>query len=62
MIQGRFMKYFLLAIPCVATLAVPLYNNIEPRLLGFPLFYWVQIALIPLTAAFIYAAYRSEQQ
>ena len=50
------MKYILLLIPCVAALAAPFYNTIEPRLFGFPFFYWFNLLLIPVSVAFIYAA------
>lgn len=50
------MKYLLLLIPCVLALSVPFYNSIEPRLFGFPFFYWFNLLLVPLSAAFIYAA------
>ncbi len=50
------MKYILLLIPCVAALAVPLYNSVEPQLFGFPLFYWFNLLLIPVSMLFIYAA------
>jgi len=51
------MKYLLLIVPCVVALWVPFYNAIEPRLLGMPFFFWFQIALIPVSALFILAAY-----
>jgi hypothetical protein len=56
------MKYFFLLIPCVLALAVPLYNAVEPRLFGFPLFYWYLLLLIPVSSLFIYLAYRSEKR
>ena len=40
------MRYVLLLLPCVLALAVPLYNSIEPRLFGFPFFYWFQLGWI----------------
>lgn len=52
------MRYILLLIPCVAALAVPFYNRIEPQLFDFPFFYWFNIALVPVSVAFIYAASR----
>ncbi len=52
------MKHLLLAIPCLLAVAVPFYNSDEPRLLGFPFFYWSLFALVPLSALFIYAVYR----
>jgi hypothetical protein len=55
------MKYVLLLIPCVLALATPWYNSLEPRLFGIPFFYWFQLVLIPVSSAFIYLVYRSEQ-
>ncbi len=50
------MRYLLLLIPCLLSLAVPYYNSIEPRLFGLPFFYWFNLALIPVSILFIYAA------
>jgi hypothetical protein len=52
------MKYFLLFAPCVIALSVPLYNEIDPALAGVPLFYWLQLLLIPISAVGIYLADR----
>jgi hypothetical protein len=54
------MRYILLLLPCVLALAVPLYNSIEPRLFGFPFFYWFLLLLVPVSALFIYAVHRGE--
>ncbi len=54
--RETFMKYLLLLIPCVLTLAVPFYNFDAPRLFGFPFFYWFNLLLVPISALFIYAA------
>ena len=37
----------LLLVPLLV-LVTPLYNSDEPRVLGFPLFYWVQFLFVPL--------------
>lgn len=50
------MRLILLLVPCVAALAVPFYNRIEPELFGFPFFYWFNLVLVPVSVAFIYAA------
>ena len=50
------MKYILLLIPCIAALAVPFYNVIEPTLFGFPFFYWFNLLLVPVSVLFIFAA------
>jgi uncharacterized protein DUF3311 len=52
------MKYLLLLAPCVLAVLTPLYNSIGPELFGIPLFYWLQLLLIPLSALAIYAADR----
>lgn len=55
------MRYVLLLVPCVLALAVPLYNRDAPRLFGFPFFYWALIALVPISAVFIYAVFRLDR-
>lgn len=55
------MKAILLIIPCVLALAAPLYNRDEPRLFGFPFLYWAILALVPVSALFIYAAFRLDR-
>jgi hypothetical protein len=37
----------LLLVPLLV-LVTPLYNSDEPRVLGFPLFYWAQFLFVPL--------------
>jgi type VI protein secretion system component VasK len=39
---------WLLLIPIVVPLIVPLYNKVEPRLGAWPLFYWLQLAFVAL--------------
>jgi hypothetical protein len=50
---------WLLLIPYVGLLWVPFYNFREPAFLGFPFFYWYQLAWVPLTSFLIWIAYRS---
>jgi hypothetical protein len=57
--DGSRMKYIYLLVPCLLALAAPMYNSIEPRLFGFPFFYWFQMLLIPVSCGFIYLVYRS---
>ena len=40
----------LLLLPFVGLLWVPFYNARDPELLGFPFFYWYQLAWVPVTA------------
>jgi hypothetical protein len=42
--------HWLLAVPVVVPLAVPLYNRLEPALLGMPFFYWCQLAFVALAS------------
>jgi Protein of unknown function (DUF3311) len=39
---------WLLAVPVVIPLLTVLYNRDEPRLAGFPAFYWLQLVFIAL--------------
>ncbi len=47
-VRRRERGNWLLLIPVVVPLLVPLYNRIEPRLLGFPFFYWCQLGFVGL--------------
>ena len=39
---------WLLLVPIVVPLIVPLYNQVEPVLFGWPRFYWLQLVLVAL--------------
>ena len=39
---------WLLAVPIVVTLIVPLYNRIDPTLFNIPFFYWFQMLCIAI--------------
>ncbi|MGH3780015.1 MAG: DUF3311 domain-containing protein [Pseudonocardiaceae bacterium] len=47
----------LLLVPLLV-LVTPLYNSDEPRVLGFPLFYWVQFLFVPLGVICVAIVYR----
>ena len=49
----------LLLVPFVGLLWVPFYNFTEPSLLGFPFFYWYQLAWVPISSLLIWLVYRS---
>ena len=49
---------WLLLIPIVVPLLTPLYNHDEPRLAGFPMFYWLQLAFILLGVGTTTIVYR----
>jgi hypothetical protein len=48
---------WLLLVPIVVPLLVPLYNQVDPRLGSWPLFYWLQLVFVGLgvvTTALVY--------
>jgi hypothetical protein len=47
----------LLAVPCLALAAVPLYSRETPKIAGWPFFYWYQVAWVLITPILTYAAY-----
>jgi hypothetical protein len=49
---------WLLLVPIVVPLLVPLYNQIEPTLFGWPRFYWLQLAYVALGVATTVLVYR----
>ena len=49
---------WLLLVPIVVPLIVPLYNRVEPRLLGWPVFYWLQLVFVVLGVATTSLVYR----
>ena len=51
------MKYLLL-LPFIGLLWIPLYNFEEPYLLGLPFFYWYQFLWIPVTSFIAWINYR----
>jgi Protein of unknown function (DUF3311) len=38
--------YLLFVIQCVVVLWPPLYNSVEPAVMGVPFFYWFQLAML----------------
>jgi hypothetical protein len=48
----------LLLVPIVVAMLTFLYNDMEPRLFGFPRFYWLQLAFIGLGVACTTIVYR----
>jgi uncharacterized membrane protein HdeD (DUF308 family) len=56
---------WLLLVPIVVVLLVPLYNHEEPKLGSWPLFYWLQLAFVALgvaTTALVYRMTRRSPQ
>lgn len=62
--RGRPSKlwYLLLLLPYLALLYPPLYAFEEPRLFGFPFFYWYQFLWLFLTAGLITIVYRATRE
>jgi Protein of unknown function (DUF3311) len=55
--NGRSAWHWLLLVPIVVPLITVLYNGKNPYFLGFPRFYWLQLAFIILgvgTTTFVY--------
>lgn len=50
---------WLLLVPLLAVVYPPLYNRIEPVLLGIPFFYWYQLAVIPVSVVCTVIVYRA---
>ncbi len=51
--------WVLLLLPFIGLLWVPFYNSATPALLGFPFFYWYQLAWVPVTALLTWIVYLS---
>ena len=49
---------WLLLVPIVVPLLVPLYNEVEPTLFGWPRFYWLQVLFVALGVATTVLVYR----
>lgn len=50
-------RYLLLALPFAAFLYPPLYDRLEPSVLGFPFFYWYQLLWVALTGLLVAAVF-----
>lgn len=48
--RSRLWLRLLLIIPFIVLLIPVIYNHDEPRLFGFPFFYWFQLLWIVITA------------
>lgn len=49
---------WLLLVPIVVPLLVPIYNRVEPTLFGWPFFYWFQLLLVGLGVLCTAVVYR----
>jgi hypothetical protein len=49
--------YLLFVIQIVVALWTPLYNRVEPSLMGIPFFYWFQLLWVIVSAVFTAVVY-----
>jgi hypothetical protein len=54
--------YWLLLIPLVGLLVPPIYNHVDPKLIGLPFFYWYQLAWVPISVAVTALVYRKTRE
>ncbi len=57
----RRAAWLLLLLPFAGLLWVPFYDRPGPALLGFPFFYWYQLAWVPVTSALVWLVWRLER-
>jgi hypothetical protein len=55
---GSSRWHWLLLIPVIVPLLTPLYNRIDPKLLGIPFFYWCQLAFVALASVTVALVHR----
>ena len=58
---ARRTARLLLLLPCIGLLWVPFYDRPGPPLLGFPFFYWYQLAWVPVTSGLLWLVWRLER-
>jgi hypothetical protein len=49
--RSRRQWYWLLLVPLLGLLVPPIYNDVDPTLIGIPFFYWYQLAWVPISVA-----------
>jgi hypothetical protein len=54
----RWSGWNLLLLVPLLVLVTPLYNGEQPRVFGFPLFYWLQFLFIPVGVVCVAVVYR----
>jgi len=50
--------HLLLVVPFIGLLWVPFYDRLEPTILGFPFFYFYQLAWVPVTALLVWIVWK----
>jgi len=53
---------WLLLVPIIVPLLVPLYNDVEPILWGWPRFYWLQLLFVALGVLTTTIVYRNTRR
>ena len=56
------MRQLLLLVPFVGLLWMPFYNFSEPRIWGFPFFYWYMFAWVPVTSFIVWIVWQGEKK
>ncbi len=54
--------WLLLLLPFIGLLWLPFYNSRTPELLGFPFFYWYQLAWVPVSALITWIVWRATRR
>jgi uncharacterized membrane protein len=60
--RRRHWPRLLFAIPFIVVLSVPLYDRLEPELLGIPFFYWFQLSFVLVGAVIVAIVYAFEDK
>jgi hypothetical protein len=60
--RERSPWHWLLLVAIVVPLLTFLYNDVEPRIAGFPRFYWMQLAFIGLGVLVTLIVYRKTRR
>ena len=55
----RVVAAVCIVAPFVAILWIPSYNTTDPKLLGFPFFYWYQLLWVVITAVLMVVAFQA---
>jgi FtsH-binding integral membrane protein len=55
----RVVAAICIIAPFVAMLWIPSYNKANPKLLGFPFFYWYQLMWVVITAVLMIVAFQA---
>jgi hypothetical protein len=56
--RGLWVLIIVLLTPAIVLpLIVPLYDKVDPKLVGFPFYFWFQFALILMSAALTVTAF-----